>query len=92
MFLLVFDDKRNHPIETLGWQSLVHEHLYDAPIVQNIDGSHMLSVDVVQTCVPKVYGHVVSAPIKRPSTKKKFMSLNMVSSASMTNSRIVKTH
>ncbi len=78
----MFDDKKNHPIETLGLQSLVHEHLYDATIVQNTDGSHMLSVDAIQTCVPKLDGHVICAPIKRPSTKKKFMSLNMVSSAS----------
>jgi hypothetical protein len=78
----VFDDQRNHPIETLGLQSLVHEHLYDAPIVQNIYGSHMLSVDAVQTCLPKLDGHIICAPIKRPSTKKKFMSLNMESNAS----------
>jgi hypothetical protein len=92
VFLLVFDDKGNHPIEILVLQPLVHEHLNDTPIVQNTDGSHMLSVDVVQTCVPKLCGHVIGAFTKRPSTKEEFMSLNMVFGAPMIDSRVMKAH
>ncbi len=86
----IFDDKENHPKKTLGLQPLVHEYLNDAWIVQGIDGSHMLSVDAVQTCVPKPYGLVIGTPTKRPSTKEKLMSLNMVSSAPMTDFGVSK--
>jgi hypothetical protein len=49
----------------------------------------MLSVDAVQTCVPKPCGLIIGAPTERPS-KKKLMSLNMVSSAPMIDSRVRK--
>ncbi len=49
----------------------------------------MLSVDVVQTCVPKPCGHVIGALIKKPSIKEELMSLNMVFSAPMLDSRVV---
>jgi hypothetical protein len=78
-----------NPRLKLRQQPLIHEHLNDTPIVKNTNGSTMLSVDVVQTCVPKPCGHVIGALTKKPSIKEELMSLNMVFSAPMLDSRVV---